>query len=206
MARQFTEKRLVIASHNPGKIREIGELLSPRSIEVVSAAELNLPEPEETGDSFVANAKLKADAAAFGANLPALADDSGLAVSALGGDPGIYSARWGGPAKDFAAAMARVNAEIAASAAPEDRRARFVCALALTWPDGHCEIFEGDVWGDLVWPPRGGKGFGYDPMFVADGDTGTFGEIDPAAKHAKSHRAVAFDKLIAACFSPAGRA
>lgn len=201
MARQFTEKRLVIASHNPGKVVEIEELLSPWSIDVVSAAELNLPEPEETGDSFVANAKLKADAAALGANLPALADDSGIAVSALGGAPGIYSARWGGPEKDFDAAMARVNREIEGA---DDRRARFVCALALTWPDGHSEIFEGEVWGDLVWPPRGTKGFGYDPMFVADGDTGTFGEIDAAEKHAKSHRADAFRKLIAACFPPKG--
>lgn len=201
MARQFTEKRLVIASHNPGKVVEIAELLRPWSIDVVSAAELDLPEPEETGDSFIANAKLKADAAALGANLPALADDSGVAVSALDGAPGIYSARWGGPNKDFDAAMARIHSEIGDS---EDRRARFVCALALTWPDGHSEIFEGEVWGDLVWPPRGNKGFGYDPMFVADGDTGTFGEIDAAEKHAKSHRADAFEKLISACFPPRG--
>lgn len=200
MARAFTENRLVIASHNPGKIREIEELLSPWSIMVVSASELKLPEPEETGDSFVANAKLKADAAAFGANLPALADDSGLAVDALGGAPGIYSARWGGPEKDFNAAMARVNAEIGEN---PDRGARFVCALALTWPDGHSEVFEGEVAGTLVWPPRGDKGFGYDPMFLADGDTGTYGEIDPAKKHENSHRARAFDKLIRACFPPA---
>ena len=197
MARRFTERKLVIASHNPGKVREIGELLAPWNIEVVSAAELNLPEPEETGDSFVANAKLKSDAAAFAAKLPALADDSGLAVDALGGAPGIYSARWGGPEKDFDMAMARVNAEIGDN---PDRRARFVCALALTWPDGHCEVFEGDVKGTLVWPPRGTKGFGYDPMFLADGDTGTYGEIDAEKKHENSHRADAFRKLIAACF------
>ena len=197
MARRFTEKKLVIASHNPGKVREIGELLAPWKIEVVSAAELNLPEPDETGDSFVANAKLKSDAAAFAAKLPALADDSGLAVDALGGAPGIYSARWGGPAKDFDMAMARVNAEIGDN---PDRGARFVCALALTWPDGHCEVFEGDVKGTLVWPPRGTKGFGYDPMFLADGDTGTYGEIDAEKKHENSHRADAFRKLIAACF------
>lgn len=197
MARRFTEKRLVIASHNPGKVREIGELLSPWQIEVVSASELNLPEPEETGDSFVANAKLKADAAALAANLPALADDSGMAVDGLGGAPGIYSARWGGPAKDFDMAMARVNEELGDN---PDRRAQFVCALALTWPDGHCEVFEGEVGGTLVWPPRGDKGFGYDPMFLADGDAGTYGEIDPAAKHASSHRAIAFAKLIEACF------
>lgn len=199
MARRFTERKLVIASHNPGKVREIGELLATWNIEVVSAAELNLPEPEETGDSFVANAKLKADAAALAAKLPALADDSGLAVSALGGDPGIYSARWGGPEKDFGAAMALVHEKMGDTT---DRRARFVCALALTWPDGHCEVFEGEVWGDLVWPPRGDKGFGYDPMFLGDGDPGTYGEIDPEEKHRKSHRADAFRKLIAACFPP----
>jgi len=200
LARRFTENRLIIASHNPGKVREIGELLTPWSVEVVSAAELNLPEPEETGLTFVANAKLKADAAALAANLPALADDSGLAVNALDGAPGIYSARWGGPEKDFDMAMARVNNEMGDTA---DRGARFVCALALTWPDGHSEVFEGTVDGTLVWPPRGNRGFGYDPMFLADGDTGTYGEIDPAEKHAKSHRAVAFRKLIDACFPAA---
>ena len=199
MARPFTEQKLVIASHNPGKVREIEELLSPWSIEVVSVSELNLPEPEETGLTFVANAKLKADAAALGANLPALADDSGLAVDALDGAPGIYSARWGGEAKDFDMAMARVNTEIGDN---PDRGARFVCALALTWPDGHSEVFEGDVRGTLVWPPRGPKGFGYDPMFLAEGDTGTYGEIDPARKHENSHRAVAFRALIDACFPP----
>ena len=199
MAQPFTEQKLVIASHNPGKVREIEELLSPWSIEVVSVSELNLPEPEETGLTFVANAKLKADAAALGANLPALADDSGLAVDALDGAPGIYSARWGGEAKDFDMAMARVNTEIGDN---PDRGARFVCALALTWPDGHSEVFEGDVRGTLVWPPRGPKGFGYDPMFLAEGDTGTYGEIDPARKHENSHRAVAFRALIDACFPP----
>jgi XTP/dITP diphosphohydrolase len=199
MARSFNENKLVIASHNPGKVREIEELLLPWCIEVVSASELNLPEPEETGLTFVANAKLKADAAALGANLPALADDSGLAVDALDGAPGIYSARWGGEAKDFNAAMVRVNTEIGNNL---DRGARFVCALALTWPDGHSEVFEGDVRGSLVWPPRGDKGFGYDPMFLADGDTGTYGEIDPARKHENSHRAVAFRALIDACFPP----
>ena len=199
MARSFTENKLVIASHNSGKVREIEELLRPWSIKVVSASELNLPEPEETGLTFVENAKLKSDAAALGANLPALADDSGLAVDVLDGAPGIYSARWGGEAKDFNAAMARVNTEIGNN---PDRGARFVCALALTWPDGHSEVFEGDVRGTLVWPPRGDKGFGYDPMFLADGDTGTYGEIDPARKHENSHRAVAFRALIDACFPP----
>ena len=197
MARRFTEKRLIIASHNSGKVREIGELLDPWSVEVVSAAELDLPEPEETGLTFAANAKLKADAAALAAKLPALADDSGLSVNALDGSPGIYSARWGGPEKDFDVAMARVNAEMGDAA---DRRAQFVCALALTWPDGHSEIFEGTVDGTLVWPPRGDRGFGYDPMFLGEGDTGTYGEIEPMEKHAKSHRAVAFRKLIDACF------
>ena len=197
MARRFTEKRLIIASHNSGKVQEIGELLDPWPVEVVSAAELNLPEPDETGLTFVANAKLKADAAALATKLPALADDSGLSVNALDGAPGIYSARWGGPEKDFDAAMARVNVEMGDAA---DRRAQFVCALALTWPDGHSEVFEGTVDGTLVWPPRGDRGFGYDPMFLAEGDTGTYGEIEPMEKHAKSHRAVAFRKLIDACF------
>lgn len=187
MARQFTEKRLVIASHNPGKIREIADLLSPWSVEVVSASELNLPEPEETGDSFVANAKLKSDASAFGAKLPALADDSGLDVPALDGAPGIYSARWAGPDKDFDAAMARVNDELG----DRDRRARFVCALSLTWPDGHCEIFEGEVWGTLVWPPRGDNGFGYDPLFFVPGEGKTSAELTPARKNELSHRGAA---------------
>ena len=200
MPRHFTEERLIIASHNPGKVREIGELLSPWAVQVVSAGELGLPEPKETGNTFVANARLKADAAALKANLPALADDSGLAVCALNGAPGIYSARWGGARKDFGAAMARVNEEIGDN---PDRRAQFVCALALSWPDAHSEVFEGVVDGTVVWPPRGDRGFGYDPMFVADGDAGTYGEIDPVKKHANSHRAVAFRKLVAACFPPA---
>ena len=197
MARQFTENRLVIASHNPGKVREISDLLTPWSISVVSAAELDLPEPEETGLSFRANAKLKSDAAAFVAKLPALADDSGLAVNALNGAPGIYSARWAGAEKNFSVAMARVNREMGDN---PDRGAQFVCALALTWPDGHSEVFEGRVRGTLVWPPRGTKGFGYDPMFLGDGDAATYGEIAPEEKHAKSHRAIAFRKLITACF------
>ena len=197
MARQFTENRLVIASHNPGKVREISDLLTPWSISVVSAAELDLPEPEETGLSFRANAKLKSDAAAFVARLPALADDSGLAVNALNGAPGIYSARWAGAEKNFSVAMARVNREMGDNL---DRGAQFVCALALTWPDGHSEVFEGSVGGTLVWPPRGTRGFGYDPMFLGDGDAGTYGEIAPEEKHEKSHRAIAFRKLIAACF------
>jgi XTP/dITP diphosphohydrolase len=197
MHRTFTEHRLVIASHNPGKVREIKELLSPWSIDVVSASEMNLPEPDETGNSFAENAKLKSDAAAFRAKLPALADDSGLAVDALGGAPGIYSARWGGAEKDFNAAMKRVNLEIGSN---PNRGAQFVCALAITWPDGHSEVFEGEVAGTLVWPPRGEKGFGYDPMFLADGDIDTYGEIDPAKKHQNSHRSRAFEKFISTCF------
>jgi len=197
MSRKFSEGKLVIASHNAGKVREIGELLAPFGVEVVSAGALGLDEPEETGTTFVANAELKAHAAAKAANLPALADDSGLAVECLGGDPGIYSARWAGPSKDFAAAMALVNDRMGAS---PDRRGRFVCALALAWPDGQCETFEGVVEGEMVWPPRGAHGFGYDPMFQPLGRAETFGEMDPAAKHEISHRADAFRKLVAACF------
>jgi XTP/dITP diphosphohydrolase len=198
MGRRFAGGRLVIASHNPGKVREIGALLGPHGAEVVSAGELGLPEPEETGATFAANAAIKAHAAALASGLPALADDSGLAVAALGGAPGIRSARWAGPDKDFAAAMARVERELAGKA---DRRARFVCALALCWPDGHCETVEGTVEGTLVWPPRGTKGFGYDPVFVPDGHARTFGEMAPEAKHAISHRADAFRRLVAACFA-----
>lgn len=197
MSRKFSEGRLVIASHNAGKVREIGELLAPFGVEVVSAGALGLAEPEETGTTFVANAELKAHAAAKAANLPALADDSGLAVDCLGGDPGIYSARWAGPGKDFAAAMALVNDRMGDS---PDRRGRFVCALALAWPDGVCETFEGVVEGEMVWPPRGAQGFGYDPMFQPQGHSITFGEMEPAKKHEMSHRADAFHKLVAACF------
>ncbi|NWG47512.1 MAG: RdgB/HAM1 family non-canonical purine NTP pyrophosphatase [Alphaproteobacteria bacterium] len=194
-------RRLVIASHNPGKAREIGELLLPYEVEVVSAGELGLPEPEETGRSFAENAALKAVAAARAADLPALADDSGLAVEALGGAPGIYSARWAGPGKAFDVAMGRVERELRAEGAltPGQRRARFVCALALALPDGDCSVFEGEVAGTIV-SPRGRRGFGYDPIFLPDGHDETFGEMEPAHKHAISHRARAFEKLIAACF------
>jgi len=197
--RRFGGGKLVIASHNQGKVREIGDLLAPFGADVVSAATLGLPEPEETGATFVANAELKARAAAIASNLPALADDSGLAVTALGGAPGIYSARWAGPDKDFVAAMARINAELAGAS---DRSARFVCVLSLAWPDGHCDSFEGTVAGEIVWPPQGDKGFGYDPIFRPLGNSQTFAEIEPAAKHAISHRADAFRQLVAACFSP----
>lgn len=158
---------------------------------------MGLPEPDETGTTFEANAELKALASARGANLPALADDSGLVVPALGGSPGIYSARWAGPTKDFAIAMARVERELTGQA---DRRAYFVAALTLAWPDGHCETFRGEVHGRLVWPPGGDRGFGYDPMFMADGHAITFGEMEPAEKHAISHRALAFRHLVQACF------
>ena len=197
MARRFAGGTLVIASHNPGKVREIAELLAPHGANVALAAALGLAEPEETGASFVENAVLKARAAAERARLPALADDSGLVVAALGGAPGIHSARWAGATKDFDVAMKRVNDLLDGS---RDRSARFVCALALCWPDGHCETFEGEVRGTLVWPPRGSKGFGYDPMFMADGRSETFGEMEPGAKHAISHRADAFHKLVRACF------
>ena len=200
MARLFAGGRLVVASHNPGKVREIRELLAPLNADVISAGALNLPEPDETEVTFIGNAKLKAVAAAKASGLPALSDDSGLAVSALDGAPGIYSARWAGPTKDFNVAMARIEKEMLGKT---DRTAKFVCALALCWPDGHCEAFEGEVHGTLRFPPRGTKGFGYDPIFVPDGFNTTFAEMEPAAKHAMSHRAATFAQLVAACFKTA---
>ena len=196
MSRKFTEDKLVLASHNPGKVREISALLDPFNVDVVSAGDLGLPEPEETGQTFIANAELKALASARGSGLVALADDSGLAVDALDGAPGIYSARWGGPDKDFNVAMKRVIDELGDA----DRSASFRCALTLAWPDGHVESVEGRVDGHLVWPMRGDKGFGYDPIFVPNGYDQTFAEMDPTAKHEMSHRADAFKKLINACF------
>lgn len=184
--------RIVIASHNPGKVREIAELLEPFGLEAIRADSLGLPEPEETGLTFAANAELKALAAAIGARLPALADDSGLVVPALGGAPGVYSARWAGPGKDFDLAMERVRKGLAQQ---DDRSAHFVCALALGWPDGTCEVFEGRVDGTLVFPPRGELGFGYDPIFLPEGESETFGEMEPSRKHAMSHRARAFEQL-----------
>jgi XTP/dITP diphosphohydrolase len=198
--RKLAAGRLVIASHNEGKVREIRELLAPYGIEPVSAGSLGLPEPEETGTTFVANAELKAMQAADLSGLPALADDSGLCVEALNGDPGIFSARWAGPSKDFEEAMALVNWHLTDKGPGVSRAAHFVCALALAWPDGHVEWFEGRVDGTLVWPPRGTQGFGYDPMFQPDGHAITFGEMEPAAKHAMSHRADAFHQLVAAVF------
>ena len=191
--------RLVVASHNKGKAREMADLLGPYGVEILSAADLGLAEPEETGESFIANAELKARAAAKASGLPALADDSGLAVDALAGAPGIYSARWAGPAKDFAMAMCNVEEKLQAKGAA-DRKAHFVSALSLVWPDGHTETFEGRVDGTLVWPPRGTLGFGYDPMFMPDGSDTTFGEMQPVQKHAMSHRARAFRKLADAVF------
>jgi len=197
--RHFDGAKLVVASHNKGKVREIRDLLAPFGVETISAGELDLDEPIETGTTFKANAELKALAAAKASGLPALADDSGLCVDGLGGEPGIYSARWAGPSKDFAIAMEKVEAELAVRKAAT-RAAHFTCALTLAWPDGHAETFEGYVHGSLVWPPRGNKGFGYDPVFEPEGFDITFGEMDPDAKHAMSHRADAFKQLIDACF------
>lgn len=194
--RRFTGDALVIASHNAGKVREFADLLGPYVKSFTSAGQLGLPEPEETGTSFVENAELKARATAAAGHV-ALSDDSGLVVPALGGDPGIYSARWAGPSKDFAMAMRKVEEGLAGG---KDRRAYFVCALSLAWPDGHVETVEGRCWGTLVWPPRGEKGFGYDAMFKPDGHDITFGEMDPVKKHEMSHRADAFRQLVDRCF------
>jgi XTP/dITP diphosphohydrolase len=204
MSRRLGAGRLVVASHNAGKVREIAELVAPYGLETVSAGDLGLPEPEETETTFEGNACLKAHAAADAAGLPALADDSGLSVAALGGAPGVYSARWAETehGRDFAHAMKTVWEELDAQQVPQPRRAAFVCALALAWPDGHGEVFEGRVEGTLVWPPRGEKGFGYDPMFLPERRDLTFGEMEPADKHAISHRARAFRKMVAACLEP----
>ena len=193
--------KLVIATHNDGKLREIRELLAPHGIDCVGAAELDLPEPEETDVTFVDNAELKARQAADLSGLPALADDSGLSVDALHGAPGIHSARWAedeAGIRDFGRAMKRVWRDVEAEGEDAGHDAHFVCALSLAWPDGAIESFEGKVFGTLMWPPRGELGFGYDPMFVAAGMDRTFGEIDPAEKHRISHRADAFRKLVAA--------
>jgi XTP/dITP diphosphohydrolase len=197
--RKLKPGKLVIASHNQGKVREILEMLAPYGIEPVSAADLDLPEPDETGTTFLANAELKALQAADLTGLPALADDSGLCVDALGGEPGIFSARWAGETKDFKVAMQRVNDAIEATGPDASRDAHFICVLALAWPDGHVEWFEGRVDGTLVWPPRGTGGFGYNPIFVPEGSDQTFAEM-PDAKKAISHRAMAFEKMMAAIF------
>jgi XTP/dITP diphosphohydrolase len=196
MAPRFAGGRLIIASHNPGKVIEIAALLAPFRVEAVGAAELGLAEPEETGATFEANAALKAHVAAQTARLPALADDSGLVVPALSGAPGIFSARWAGPERDFMVAMERVNRELS----DKDRSATFVSVLALAWPDGEEALFRGEVHGRLTWPPRGDNGFGYDPIFVPEGQKQTYGEMTLTEKFATDHRARAFAKLAAACF------
>lgn len=207
MGRRLTG-RVVIATHNPGKLEEMRALLTAHGVEAISAADLKLAEPDETGNSFAENARIKARAAAHAANLPALADDSGLAIEALGGEPGIHSARWAGKDKDFTRAMRLVEEKLATKGAkmPDQRRAAFVAALCLAWPDGGDECFEGRIEGTLVWPPRGKLGFGYDPMFLPVGFDKTFGEMSAAEKHGLpprgrglSHRARAFVKLAEAC-------
>jgi XTP/dITP diphosphohydrolase len=189
--------KLVLASHNQGKLREIAALVRPLGVEVISAGALGLPEPVEDAPDFVGNARIKALAAATATGLVALSDDSGFCVAALNGDPGVLSARWAGDSKDFGAAMALVHERMGDTA---DRRAWFIAALCLAWPDGHTETFEGRIDGEVVWPPRGDRGFGYDPMFVPAGSVLTFGEMEPDAKHAMSHRARAFAQALAACF------
>jgi XTP/dITP diphosphohydrolase len=200
-ARQLTGPKLVLATHNAGKLREVAELLAPWRLEVVSAGSLGLPEPAETETSFLGNARIKALAAACGSGLPALADDSGFSVAALDGAPGVHTADWAETpsGRDYALAMAKVEKLARHSA---DRRAWFSCALVLAWPDGHSEGFLGEAHGRWIWPPRGGNGFGYDPMFVPDGHSRTFGEMTPAEKHAISHRAAAFAQFSAACLPP----
>jgi len=205
--RKLAPGRLIIASHNQGKVREIRALLEPYGIEPVSAGDLGLPEPEETGTTFAENALLKARASAEGANCVALADDSGLCVAALDGKPGVYTADWaerqwfeGEPGRDWYMAMGKVEGLLAEQGPDVDRSAYFVATLALAWPDGHSEVFEGRVQGHLVWPPRGTLGFGYDPVFQPVGMEQSFAELDPERKQAMSHRADAFRKLVAGCF------
>ena len=197
MTRRLTQGRLVAATHNTGKVKELKDLFEPLGFEVVSAAELDLPEPEETEFTFAGNALIKARAAAEATGAPALSDDSGIAVTALGGMPGVNTADWAGHPRDFYKAMEKVETALQDIEA-EDRSAKFVCCLAVVWPDGHAETFQGEVHGTLTWPPRGEMGFGFDPVFVPTGHDQTFAELDPAAKHAMSHRADAFAKLKAA--------
>lgn len=207
-ARKLAHGKLVIASHNAGKVREMTALLAPYAIEPISAGALELPEPAETGTTFAENALIKAHAAAQASGIVALADDSGLSVAALNGAPGVYTADWaerqhfeGPPGRDWYLAMGKVEGKLAELGPQADRSAHFSCVLALAWPDGAAVHVEGRVHGALVWPPRGLRGFGYDPVFVPEEHTLTFGEMDPDAKHAISHRADAFRKLIAACLS-----
>ena len=202
MNRKLRESRLVLATHNAGKVREIGALVKPFGVTVVSSGELGLSGPEETEDTFIGNARIKAHAAAQESNLPALSDDSGIEVEALDGAPGVFTADWAETptGRDFPMAMKKVWDLLEERSAPEPRTARFCCTLCLAWPDGHDEVFEGSVSGRLVWPMRGDLGFGFDPIFMPDGETETFGQMDPAKKHAMSNRADAFKKMVNACF------
>lgn len=204
--RQLTENRIVLASHNAGKLREIAALLTPLGIDVASASEFSLEEPDETESTFAGNARIKAHFAARATGLPALSDDSGIQVDALDGAPGVYTADWAETpdGRDFPMAMKKVWDLLEDKNAPEPRTARFHCTLCLAWPDGHDELFDGDVEGRLVWPMRGALGFGFDPIFLPDGHAETFGEMDPAKKHGMSHRAVAFKKLLAGPFAGRG--
>lgn len=201
--RKFTEQKLVVATHNQGKLEEIAKLLEPFGIEVVSAGALGLPEPEETETTFIGNARIKAHAAAKATGLPALADDSGIAIDALGGAPGVYTADWATTpqGRDFGMAMQRTWNELEAINAPFPRRAKFCCTLVMAWPDGHDEVFPGEMLGAVVWPPRGDQGHGYDPIFQPEGFAITFGEMDRWKKNEISHRADAFRKLVAGCFT-----
>jgi XTP/dITP diphosphohydrolase len=198
--RRFSETELVVATHNKGKMREIADLLQPYVSKFYSAGDLNLPEPEETGTTYIENAVLKARAAAQASGKVSLADDSGLSVNALNGEPGVYSANWAGPGKNFNVAMKIVHEKLGDT---KDRSAAFVCALALAWPDGHVETFEGRIAGTIIWPPRGEQGFGYDPFFIPDGGTRTYAEIGSEEKRKTSHRARAFEKMVQACFKSA---
>jgi XTP/dITP diphosphohydrolase len=203
MTRKFDGDKLVIATHNAGKLREIGALLAPFGVEVISAGELGFDEPEETESTFAGNARIKAHYAAKKSGLPALSDDSGIMVDALDGAPGVYTADWAETpnGRDFVMAMTKVWTLLEEKSAPEPRKASFTATLCLAWPDGHDEIFEGQVHGRVVWPMRGEQGFGFDPVFQPDGKDQTFGEMDPAEKHAMSHRSVAFQKLVEGCFA-----
>lgn len=203
MTRRFEGKRLVLATHNDGKVKEISRLLDGFQILVQSAGELGFEEPEETEDSFAGNARLKAHFAAKSSGLPALSDDSGIMIEALDGAPGVYTADWAETpqGRDFPMAMEKVWNLLEERAAPEPRRAAFIATLCLAWPDGHDEVFEGRVEGRIVWPMRGNRGFGFDPVFLPDGEVETFGEMDPARKQSMSHRTRAFEKLVGACFA-----
>lgn len=203
MTRKFTGDRLLVATHNTGKLEEMAHLLEPYGVSVIGAAEMNLPEPDETEDSFVGNARIKAHAAAQATGLPALADDSGIEIDALGGAPGVHTADWAETSfgRDFTMAMERTHRELEAVNAPHPRTARFCCTLVLAWPDGHDEVFPGVLPGHVVWPMRGSQGHGYDPIFVPEGFDQTFGEMDRWEKNRISHRADAFRKLVAGCFA-----